>query len=341
MRILFIDIDYHRKTRSADFFLEILRTAFDVDTHYYFDCYSPKIPRDKIARADVVVVWQDILGRRDFVIPGKPCVLVPMYDSDWGSRAMWRRIARSGTHVISFSEAISLRATRAKIPPERLLDIRFAFDPDLFKDAEGNPRVAALWERGPFGVDTIKRLFPPGLMKKITLFRRPQPGLAYEPIAEDDKRDYGIEVDDRPFIPKDEYLALARQYGVYIAPRPREGIGMSFLEQIAMGKCVIAHDDNTMNEYIVNDGNGILRNLLGDFAPVTIDEIDAARKGVKESARKAYSRWLSNKKKIVPFINAAAMRSPVKIGGVIDLSLRLLYILEAALSRFRSFCLNL
>ena len=45
---------------------------------------------------------------------------------------------------------------------------------------------------------------------------------------------------------------------VFIAPRLAEGIGMSFLEAMAMGCAVIAQDDATMNEYIVHGKTGIL-----------------------------------------------------------------------------------
>ena len=147
-------------------------------------------------------------------------------------------------------------------------------------------------------------------MKKTTLFRRPQQGLKYDSVSDADVKAYGINTDDRPFIPKDEYLKLVKEHGVYIAPRPREGIGMSFLEQLAMGKCVIAHDDNTMNEYIENGKSGIIRNLLGKFPPVTADEISTVRIGVKAAAQKAYSRWLADKDKIIPFIKAVPPLSP-------------------------------
>lgn len=45
---------------------------------------------------------------------------------------------------------------------------------------------------------------------------------------------------------------------IYIAPREFEGIGMSFLEAMAMGRCVIAPDHPTMNEYITHGKNGLL-----------------------------------------------------------------------------------
>lgn len=39
MKLLFIDHECHKKTRSAEFFLSVLRKAFDVVEHYYYSQY--------------------------------------------------------------------------------------------------------------------------------------------------------------------------------------------------------------------------------------------------------------------------------------------------------------
>lgn len=334
MRVLFVDLDYHLKTRSADFFLEILRSVFEVETHYYSTQYHADIPPEKIARADVVIIWEATLGRKNFVVPNKPCIYIPMYDCDWGSRAQWYRIARSGCRVVSFSNEITRMAKRGGVSPEHILELRYAYDPAAFPNTAGNPEVAALWERGYFGLNDLKKLFPPGFFKKVVLFRRPQPGLVYAPIPDSDKDAYHLEVNDSAFLPKDEYLQMAREPGVYIAPRPKEGIGMTFLEQLAMGKCVIVHNDGTMNEYVENGVNGIVRDFYKNPAPVTHAEIDAARQGVLAVAARQYNRWVSDRAKIIPFIEATAKAPPVKIGGIVDIFWRGVYLVEAALKRF-------
>ena len=71
------------RRKSADFLVDILRQAFEVRTHHYSGLYHANIPQEKIDWADLVVVFQSTLGRRDFVVSGKPCVYVPMYDCDW------------------------------------------------------------------------------------------------------------------------------------------------------------------------------------------------------------------------------------------------------------------
>ncbi len=42
----------------------------------------------------------------------------------------------------------------------------------------------------------------------------------------------------------------------HIAPKQEEGIGMTFLEAMTIGKIVIAKKAPTMNEYIIHGCNG-------------------------------------------------------------------------------------
>ena len=54
------------------------------------------------------------------------------------------------------------------------------------------------------------------------------------------------------------YAPALRRAGIYFAPRLYEGIGISFLEAMAMGKAVVAPDNPTMNEYVTHNVNGFL-----------------------------------------------------------------------------------
>ena len=47
-------------------------------------------------------------------------------------------------------------------------------------------------------------------------------------------------------------MKLVKYSDVFISPRKQEGIGMSFLEAMSLGKYIIAINDSTMNEYILN-----------------------------------------------------------------------------------------
>ena len=84
------------------------------------------------------------------------------------------------------------------------------------------------------------------------------------------------------------YLQVLAEHNVFVAPRRFEGIGMAFLEAMAMGMLVVAENTPTANEYIVSGENGILFGGNNDFLwlprPVSAEQMNrmgsSARKTV-------------------------------------------------------------
>lgn len=109
---------------------------------------------------------------------------------------------------------------------------------------------------------------------------------------------------------------------------------MAFLEAMAMGKCVVAHDDATMNEYIVDGESG----LLVDFdrpARIASERVARARAGVAAAAARHRARWVEDEAKIVPFIVG---QRPCRPGLVARAKIALeypLYLAEGAWWRLR------
>ena len=274
MKLLFIDHECHKKTRSAEFFLDVLRKAFDVEEHYYSKYYrtgSKSLAKD----CDVAVIWEFPISRWKFFFHGKRNVFVPMYDNEWGSYWQWKRIAWSGMGVISFCDKVTEHARRCGV--KNILDLRYFPDPAGLPQAKGDSKRVFLWERGEIDRSVAEILFPPS-----------------EGYVLDVKR--AGELLDR-----DAYLERMSKCGIVIAPRRKEGIGMAFLEAMAMGKCVVANDDATMNEYIKDGENGIL--FSGDEpTPISEDKIARVRANVAGSAAKLRAQWLCDAAKINEFL---------------------------------------
>lgn len=101
-----------------------------------------------------------------------------------------------------------------------------------------------------------------------------------------------------------------------------------------MGKCVVAHNDATMNEYIIDGESG----LLVDFdRPVRLapERVARARAGVAAAAARHRARWVEDAAKIVPFI---AGQAPCRPGWAARLKIALeypLYLAEGAWWRAR------
>ncbi len=275
-RLLFIDHVMHQATQSARFFVDVLRGAFDVVEKGYERYY--RVEADEAMReADVAVVWEFPIGRRRFYYAGKVNVFVPMYDNEWGSVWQWKRIAASQMGVISFCEKVSAHARRCGV--RNLLEVKYFPNPRELPQREGERKKVFLWERGGVSKEDARKMFPEEEGYQLVVKRADE------------------------FLPRGEYLEKLAECGIVIAPRRKEGIGMAFLEAMAMGKCVVAHNDATMNEYIVDGENG----LLIDFDQVErigFERVEAVRRKSAAFNEKYYARWCADKEKIAPFVDS-------------------------------------
>ena len=306
-KLLFIDHECHRTTASADFFVEILRSAFAVAECRYQNAYRTGA-QAAMRGQDGAVVWEFPVARNRFYFLGKVNVFVPMYDNEWGSVWQWRRIAASGMGVISFCEKVSAHARRCGV--KNLLDVRYFPDPVALPQTAGDPRRVFLWERGGVSCEQARTMFPASD--------------GYELVVKGANE----------FLPRAEYRARLASCGVVIAPRRKEGIGMAFLEAMAMGACVVAHNDATMNEYIVDGESGILIDFDRPerLAP---ERIARARAGVGAAVARHRARWVEDAAKIVPFIeNLAPCRPGIAARTKIALEYPL-YLVEGAWWRLR------
>jgi glycosyltransferase involved in cell wall biosynthesis len=102
----------------------------------------------------------------------------------------------------------------------------------------------------------------------------------------------------------DQYVSLLGRHNIFVAPRRKEGIGMAFLEAMAMGQCVIAAKDATMTEYIVHGENGLL------FDPDRAEQIDLDHFGEigrnsRQSARDGWIKWNSSIPELRGFLTSS------------------------------------
>ena len=168
---------------------------------------------------------------------------------------------------------------RTAVRCENLLDVRYFPDPSTLPQTAGDSKKVFLWERGGVSRERAETMFPAS--DGYTLVVKG----AHE------------------FLPREEYMRKLASCGIVVAPRRKEGIGMAFLEAMAMGKCVVAHNDATMNEYIVDGESGI----LVDFdAPerIAFSRVEKVREGVATAVARHWARWRDDAQKIAPFIAA-------------------------------------
>ena len=275
MNILVVDHECHRKTKSVDFLLDLFRAEHSVEVHYYEKHYSCRIPKEKIAWSEIVVFFEFLPSRFRIGIAGKSCIFIPMYDNEWASFWQWKRLAWSGMGIISFCGKVTEHARRCGV--QNIFDVRYFPKPEDFPQKPGDSKRVFLWERGGIGVSIAKKLFPPDA------------GYVYDVKGADE------------FLDRNKYIERISKCGVVIAPRRKEGIGMAFLEAMAMGKCVVAHNDATMNEYIKDGENGILFDAKNPIR-ITEESIVNVLNNVMQSTHQLYSQWMNDSRKVVTFL---------------------------------------
>jgi glycosyltransferase involved in cell wall biosynthesis len=90
---------------------------------------------------------------------------------------------------------------------------------------------------------------------------------------------------------------------LYVAPRFHEGIGLSFLEAMAMGRCVIAVNNPTMNEYIIDGENGFLYDISSP-APIALspEKIRNIQQNTIKYMQDGRNRWEKDKSLILDWL---------------------------------------
>jgi glycosyltransferase involved in cell wall biosynthesis len=110
---------------------------------------------------------------------------------------------------------------------------------------------------------------------------------------------------DKKYLPKNEYLNIFEKCNVFIAPRKKEGIGITIVEAISRGMFVVGYNDSTMNEYVSDKKLGFIFDEKTKEKINTKDIIENYEHR-KKYAQLNYNKWIQNKKKIIPLLKEEA-----------------------------------
>lgn len=297
MTIAFLGHSYHQRTASSRFMQDILRDAFGAMDCYFDDSWAGGAALDVpaiLARGyRAVHIWQmESLAAAAATAehaPGTRVTFYPMLDSARMAKdEFWRRIAGQ-MRVVSFSRTLHVQMLR-----RGLESACFEYMPDPADHAlveDPDPQSLFFWQRRrDFGWPELRRLLPADFGGRVHLHLHLDPTFgAAVPPPEADLARYAITTSTW-FEDRAELDALTRSFAGYVAPRLHEGIGMSFLEAMARGQCVIAADNPTMNEYITHDVNGL---LFTPREPVTLDLSRMAMLGrrARDGVEAGFERW--------------------------------------------------
>jgi len=291
-KLAFIDHSFHKKTRSSDFFLEILKEHYEVDLYYDSFWDDEKVFDFSILNSkeyDIVLFWQVNYSIQYLdKINCKNIIYIPMYDDvvlNTITPFYWKQF--SHIKFLSFSKTL-----HDYLSTKGLNSFYIQYFPEQKKlpKKEKECLSAFFWYRiESINWEVIKKLIKVDSFETIYIQNNPDPNQKKLDISKKDIEDYNIKFIDW-FTNKEEYVKFLATIDVYFTPREYEGIGLSFLEAMSYGKIIVALNKPTMNEYIVNGENGFLyekhQNQKIDFSKLDLKIIEKYNKNFLKSYQK-------------------------------------------------------
>jgi hypothetical protein len=101
---------------------------------------------------------------------------------------------------------------------------------------------------------------------------------------------------------RDEYLRKLSEFNIFFAPRRFEGLGLTVLEAMAMGLCVVAEDLPTANEYLLPLWNGILyrgdTQTIHPLSPLTQKQLSEMGNNARTTVQLIHQKWMNEREEI-------------------------------------------
>jgi hypothetical protein len=252
---------------------------------------------------DVIFFWQ-VLNPVDELRRLRTQVYwAPMYDGETFNPGRWKQLTLLGVRIVAFARPIQVQAVRFGLPS---LHVRYFPEPAGGRRALRVPARIFIWDRGSLPVPLLASLFAPSQVDRI-VYR----GLLGEggEVPRELAARYRVEPLPGRFLPREEYRQLLETVDVYVAPRRREGIGLTFLEALAMGKCVVAYDEATMNEYVTHGTNGLLFTETSSF-PLDLQGLPTMADGILALRDECHAAWRRSQEELRAFLSLPARQRP-------------------------------
>ena len=307
-KLALVDHSFHQKSNATGFLIDLLEMHFHVKVFWdeaWNGGYSPSL--EEIARQgyDTIVLFQ-LMGYSEEElkpIANKNLILIPMFDHSFTKPfEFWNKFRYA--KIINFS-----RRFHKKLKRFGLISRYFQYfpSPHDFPSPDWNrhPLSGFFWQRtDQITWNHIKELIKQSDFKKIHIHTAVDPpGFPVTLPSESEREKYRVTI-SQWYPEKKDYLNTLNHSNVYFAPRLREGIGMAFLEAMAKGKCVVAPNHSTMNEYIIHRKTGILYEPDNpqplDFSNLNIKEIGS---NAREYIEQGHAGWLDAQKELIDFID--------------------------------------
>ena len=308
-KLLFVGHSYHNKTKSSQFIQELFQKSYEIEK-FDFNPYSDSLQKFQQLDGksyDVVVLWQimpSVKMLKKYLTYDR-IVYFPMYDGCVDvNDELWLEYA--DVNIINFSKTLHAQLFKRGFSSYYIQ----YFPKPLPVNNFGDENSVFLWQRVKYiNANTVLDVLGLDNIKKLYLHNAPDPEQIFiePPALLEDKTEITTWFDT-----KEDLINQIQKAAIYFAPRYLEGIGMSFLEAMAMGRCVIAPNNPTMNEYITNGETGYLYEI-GDTKKITLADIKKIQDNTIKYIEKGYKNWEENKYSILDWVQRKPNPNRVKI----------------------------
>lgn len=301
MKIAYIDLAYHIKTKSNDFLKEYFEFHFDLDYYWIHSGEDEDLDYDLInaENYESIIFFQVILKPSKVTrFKCRNLIYIPMYDSViTKSNLGWLYYQLLGVRIISFSSFL-----HHKLSSLRFDIIYVKYFPELNVPTYHSDKLRVFfWQRSnEVNWSIIKTLIKKEDVEKFTLRKAFDLNDDFILPSETDQSDYNLKIVEG-WLEKEEYLNLLKECNLFIAPRAAEGIGLSFLDAMSYNIPVLAPDAPTMNEYITHGINGYLYDIKMP-KPIDFSSIRTIQTNLRKEMELGRKEWINSGNSIVAFI---------------------------------------
>lgn len=303
-KIAFIDHSFHIKSTATKFLIDIFKENYETEVFWDESWKTGKKLDLRKIRNDgynVLVLFQMLnydtklikkLGFEDVII-------IPMYDAVFLYKDyQWKPF--SSFKFINFSKTLHDKLTAFGIKSHYC---QYVPQPELFSEVEHDGLNGFFWQRiNHISWYKVKSLIEGTTFDRFHIHGAIDPGHYFSCPLDEDISKFNITVSEW-FEKREDFQQVLQRSNVFFAPRQYEGIGMSFLEAMAKGMCVVAPDLPTMNEYIEHGVTGL---LYDPYDPVAMEFSNTAEIG--KAARNAiitkHKLWKDGVDDIISFIES-------------------------------------
>lgn len=297
--LTFIDIDFHKKTKSGQFLINLFSKYFKINLVWVKSRKNKFIFNSDSKNLKENIFFFQFLP--DFItlfkLRKKKIIWAPMYDDIKKKKYFfWFILSLFDISIISFSKKINDLCKEHKI---NFLFARYFPKVKKNKIKKGKKVSIFFWYRGTVKISDWIHSLNSNQVKEIVYYNLKDPNFLDENISLNLKRKYNIKFHYGKFRKTNSiYKKLWNKCDIYVAPREREGIGHSFLEAMSEGKYILSKNEETMNEYITSP---IMGNFFGNKINIkkVINSYSLRYKNLKKLER----NWKNTEIKIIKFIN--------------------------------------